>query len=183
MEKGKTGLALGAACGVRSPLRVVEAHCGWRTLSRRRLQQVVAGRAGIQASSSLEQLGCTGFAEGRMRREERRDHPRVDVIGRAVVWVPDKGIAYCRVEDLSIGGALLRGAPDIAIGQRTRISLMFEDAEPLVINVEPVRWTPDEGEGATLAVAFHDLSAHQEDLIQDALLKALEALNGAASGV
>jgi hypothetical protein len=117
-----------------------------------------------------------------MRREERRNAPRVGVVAEAVVWT-NVGLARCRVEDLSIGGALLRGSPPAAIGQKIRVSLIFERGEPLAIDAEPVRWNPDDGFGATLAVAFNDLSAHQEDVIQDALLTALEALNGPSSGV
>src|SRR6266481_5794442 len=101
--------------------------------------------------------------------------PRVDVVARAVVWLPDVGLVHCSVEDLSIGGALLRGPPEVALGLRTRLSLLFEGDEPLVIEAELVRWSRDEGSSGTLAVAFHDLSAGQEDLIQDVLLKALEA--------
>jgi hypothetical protein len=64
-----------------------------------------------------------------------------------------------------------------------QLSLLFERGEPLAIDAEPVRRNPDDGFGATLAVAFDDLSAQQEDVIQDALLNALEALNGPSSGV
>jgi len=60
---------------------------------------------------------------------------------------------------------------------------MLEGDDPLVIDAELARWNPDDESGGTLAVAFRDLSAHQEDLIQDALLKALETLNGPTSGV
>ena len=61
--------------------------------------------------------------------------------------------------------------------------LILEEGEPFVIDVELIRWGCDEGSSGTLAVAFRDLSAHQEDLIQDALLKAIETLNGPRSGV
>jgi len=63
------------------------------------------------------------------------------------------------------------------------MSLTLEATEPLVIDAEVARWTADDGSGATLAVAFRDLDVQQEDLIQDALLKALEALNDPMSGV
>jgi hypothetical protein len=118
-----------------------------------------------------------------MRWQERRSSPRVDVVATAVLWLPDVGLLRCKVEDLSIGGALLRCAPEVALGLRTRLSLLFDGADPLLIEAELVRWNRDEESSGTLAVVFHNLSARQEDAIQDALLKALETLNGPASGV
>src|SRR5262245_49604230 len=118
-----------------------------------------------------------------MKRQERRSSPRVDVVATAIVRLPEVGLVRCKVEDLSIGGALLRGVPEVALGLRSRLSLLFEGAEPLLIDAELVRWNRDDESRGTLAVAFHDLSARQEDRIQDALLKALEKLNGPASGV
>jgi hypothetical protein len=104
-------------------------------------------------------------------------------VASAAVWLQDIGLAHFSVEDMSIGGALLRDAPEVAIGRMLRMFLMLEGAQPLVLDAEVVRWTADDGKGATLAVAFRNLDGEQEDRIQDALLKALEALNGPKSGI
>ncbi len=118
-----------------------------------------------------------------MRREERRKGPRVDVDAKARVWLPHFGPVDFRVEDLSVGGALLRGVPAGATERRVRMSLLVEGADPLTIDAEAVRWMPDVGDGATLAVAFRNLNVEQEDRIQEALLQGLEALNVPESGV
>jgi hypothetical protein len=118
----------------------------------------------------------------RMKRDERRCHPRVDIAANAVMCIPDgRAIAYA-VEDLSVGGALLRGQP-IEPGQMVRVALELESGASVVVSAELVRHGRRDAFGPTLAVAFRDLNEGQEGFLENAVLTALEALNGPKSAV
>jgi len=110
-----------------------------------------------------------------MRSNERRRHPRVDVAITAIVRGSDAD-EYA-VEDLSVGGTLLRGGSLVPVGKTTRLALHFTNGEPLVADALVVRHTDHGPFGPALAVRFRGLAARQEDAIQDVMLNALETLN------
>ena len=118
-----------------------------------------------------------------MKRDERRHHPRVDVVATAVVLTDGSLPVHYPVDDLSVGGALLRGAPPLSTRSAIRLALYLGGNEPLLIDAEPVRHKRRAGTGSALAVAFRSLTPVEEDVIQDAILRALEGLNGPTSGV
>jgi len=119
-----------------------------------------------------------------MKRNERRQHPRVDVVASAVVLMPGSNnpVRYV-VEDLSVGGALLREGPPLQSRGVMRVVLYLKGSAPLVVDAETVRQEQDGASSSGTAIAFRRLTAVQEDIIQDAILNALEALNGPDSGV
>jgi hypothetical protein len=119
-----------------------------------------------------------------MKKDERRQHPRVDVVASAVILLPGIGSpARYVVEDLSVGGAMLRGGPPLGTRDPVRLVLHLRGFEPILVDAAPVRQSREGGSASAIAVAFRRLTPVQEDIIQDAILKALEALNGPASGV
>jgi len=87
------------------------------------------------------------------------------------------------VEDLSVGGALLRGGPPLAGGQVIRVCLRLEQGDSLVVEALTVRQIADDGAVPEMAIAFRNLTTNQEDDIQNAILNALEALNPPRSAV
>ena len=119
-----------------------------------------------------------------MKSNERRHHPRVDVAASAVVLMPGSSspVRYV-VDDLSVGGALLRDGPPLMTGDVIRMALHLRCSAPLLLDAELVRRKPNSGLGSGYAVAFRQLTAAQEDVIQDAILNALEELNAPDSGV
>src|SRR5260370_36276812 len=119
-----------------------------------------------------------------MKRDERRHHPRVDVAASAVVLMPGSSspVRYA-VDDLSVGGALLRGGPPLMTGDVIRMALYLRCSAPLLVDAELVRRKPQSATGAGSAVAFRYLRAVQEDVLQDAIPNALEALDRPDSGV
>jgi hypothetical protein len=108
----------------------------------------------------------------------------VDVAASAIVLMPDcsSPVRYM-VEDLSVGGALLRGGRPLRTGNVIRLALYLNGNAPLVVDADVVRQEPLGASGSGAAVVFRDLTAAQEDAIQDAILFALETLNGPDSGV
>jgi hypothetical protein len=118
-----------------------------------------------------------------MNRDERRQHPRVDVVATAVILTDGSRPVHYPVDDLSVGGALLRGGPRLTTRSEIRLALYLGGNEPLIIDAEPVRHKRRARPGSALAVAFRSLTPVEEDVIQDAILKALEGLNGPSSGV
>ncbi len=118
-----------------------------------------------------------------MKSNERRHHPRVDVGMSALVPSRDGRLHLYLVEDLSVGGALLRGGPALAVGQVIRVCLRLGQNDSLVVEALTVRQIAEGGAATAMAIAFRNLTAKQEDDIQDAILNALEALNPPRSAV
>src|SRR5713101_1802511 len=98
-----------------------------------------------------------------MKRDERRHHPRVDVAASAVVLMPGSSspVRYA-VDDLSVGGALLRDGPPIMTGDVIRMALYLRCSAPLLVDAELVRRKPHSGSGSGCAVVFRHLTAVQE---------------------
>ncbi len=114
-----------------------------------------------------------------MRGNDPRRHPRVDVELTAVV---DGDEAHaCTVEDLSIGGALLRRGPVVSVGKVIRLTLHLADDNRLAIEALVVREAPEQGFGSAFAIAFRNLTAQDEDVLQDVILSAVELLNAPGS--
>ena len=118
-----------------------------------------------------------------MRSNERRHHPRIDVGINALVHSREGRAHRYVVEDLSVGGGLLRGAPPLAVGQVIRVCLRQGQDDSLVVEALTVRQIAEDGAVPAMAIAFRNLTANQEDEIQDAILNALEALNPPRSAV
>src|SRR5882672_10908304 len=102
---------------------------------------------------------------------ERRSHERGKVAAIAIVWSDEHGPLRYLVEDLSAGGALLRGGPEIAVGRKLGLSLHVAGEHLLDLQGEVIRRVSPRG----LAIAFRAMSASAEDAIHQTVLSALEA--------
>ena len=108
---------------------------------------------------------------------ERRRHARVAIDATAVVWREGQGAARYVVRNLSAGGALLEEGPAIAVNELVRIDLLLpDDRHRLSLKGRVVRQLHREGGRAAVAIAFSDVQPHQEDSIQQAVLRMLQAL-------
>ena len=102
---------------------------------------------------------------------ERRSHERGKLAAIAIVWTPDHGPVRYLVEDLSASGALLSGGPELEVGHKLGLSLHVAGVHLVDVRAEVVRHTSTHG----TAVAFRGVRALDEDMIQQAVLGALEA--------
>jgi CheY-like chemotaxis protein len=89
----------------------------------------------------------------------------------AIVWSQERGPIRYMVEDLSAGGALLSGGPELALGDTFAVSLHVAGVHLVDLRVQAIRHTASKG----TAVAFREVRALDEDMIQQAVLGALEA--------
>jgi len=110
--------------------------------------------------------------ESRHLHENRRRHYRAKVSGRAVVHARD-GAVRCEIDNLSLGGVLLRPvseAAHLAEGITVAVELQVDGAGWVVQNGQVTRCA-ERG----VVVAFGDVSPELEDLIEDEVLAAVEA--------
>jgi c-di-GMP-binding flagellar brake protein YcgR len=104
---------------------------------------------------------------------ERRSHTRGSVAAIAVVWIDDRGPMRYSVEDLSAGGALLVAGPKLRVGDKLRMSLHIVGQAPIEMQAQVIRHA--DMQLPALGVAFREVSAADEDTIQQAVLRALES--------
>jgi CheY-like chemotaxis protein len=102
---------------------------------------------------------------------ERRSHERGRIAAIAIVWSQDRRPTRYVVEDLSAGGALLSGGPELALGENLALSLHVAGVHLVDVRADVIRHAPAKG----TAVAFRNVHALDEDMIQQAVLGALEA--------
>jgi len=104
-----------------------------------------------------------------------RHSPRAHVCGHAIVHA-SSGIARCEVENLSVGGVLVRAsleAPSVLVtGTPVIVELYLAGTAAWVEQPGWVRWRD---RGGVLAIAFEDVSAELEDEVEDEVLLELEA--------
>ena len=88
-----------------------------------------------------------------------------------------KNLALARegtwVENLSAGGALLKGAPLLPLGSLLQIELELPEGLRLPLFAEVVRQAAHQSD-KTVALAFKGLTASVEDTISDAVVRQLE---------
>jgi CheY-like chemotaxis protein len=102
---------------------------------------------------------------------ERRKHERGKLSAIGIVWSNDQGPVRYVVEDLSASGALLSGGPELPLGDKIGLSLHTAGVHLVDVRAEVIRHTPTH----RTAVAFRDVRPLDEDMIQQAVLGALEA--------
>ena len=117
----------------------------------------------------FSQLGL----ESQKPSAERRRHERGWVAAIAVVWIGDRGPLRYSVEDLSAGGALLVAGPKLRVGEELRVNLHIVGQPAIELQARVVRHA--DTQAPALGIAFLQLSAADEDTIQQAVLRALEA--------
>jgi len=108
------------------------------------------------------------------RQDERRLAPRAQALGRAVVFDGPRAHEY-RVENLSAGGALLLGSPVPPVGSRLQLVLRLGALPTDVIEARVAYQTASRRPG--FAVAFVELDASLQDLIQDVVLAAMQGFH------
>ncbi len=105
------------------------------------------------------------------READRRLAPRGRPLGRAVVFDGPMANEY-RVENLSAGGALLLGGPVPPVGARLQMVLRVGSIP--TDRIEARVAFRMSGPGPGFAVAFIELDASLQDLIQDVVLAAMQ---------
>jgi c-di-GMP-binding flagellar brake protein YcgR len=106
---------------------------------------------------------------------DRRSHERIKIAAIAIVWLEDRGPIRYFVEDLSAGGALLTGGPELPLGAKLGLTLHIDDEGLLEMDAEVVRKA--QARPPVVGVAFRNVSPADEDIIQQTALRALEALS------
>jgi hypothetical protein len=100
--------------------------------------------------------------------------PRLQAFGRAVVFDGPSAHEY-EVENLSAGGALLIGSPVPEVGARLQLVLRVGGIPGELIEARVADRTADPRPG--FAVAFVDLDASLQDLVQDVVLATLRGFD------
>lgn len=110
-------------------------------------------------------------------RQPRAHFPALAML----VLAPNRSFGPFFVENLSTGGALLTGTvPEVgrtlALGTAVGVQLQLPACPPLRLAATIVRTAEDaqSGQGIAFAVKFQDLSAQSEDLIHNAVLRAID---------
>jgi hypothetical protein len=101
---------------------------------------------------------------------ERRSKPRAARLGRAVLNFNSSGSYEYEVANVSAGGALLIGGPQLRKGRSVRVLLMLTGLASIAVDAHVIRSRDDDG---TVAVRFDALDVGLEDLIQEVVLSAL----------
>jgi CheY-like chemotaxis protein len=113
-----------------------------------------------------------------MTGEDRRRHARAPVATSVTVHRGEERIGVYRLINLSAGGVVLAGHPALAVGEQVQVLLRLGErtlrAEATVLR------EAQNGQGTARALAFPDLPPDDEDLIQSAVLRALEDARGAS---
>lgn len=105
---------------------------------------------------------------------ENRRHSRSEVVATAVVFSSSQMHGTFLVQDLSAGGACLMGHLDTMPGMKLSLLLTFPGKTPFPVHAEVVRHDALGPTRERTAVTFIDLTAEQEDTIQEAIVAALE---------
>jgi hypothetical protein len=108
------------------------------------------------------------------RNDNRRRHPRREVLATAMVFTAHRMHGTFLVQDLSAGGACLIGHLDVEPGGALTLIMQCPGRTPFSLTARVVR---HDGRGLTrarTALTFTDLNAEQEDVIQDTIATALE---------
>lgn len=106
-------------------------------------------------------------------QRERRDHHRVDLNGRAVLFHRGDPVGQYALENLSAGGVMVSGEGDLRPGHLVHVLIDLSAGEQTMSLTGSIRRVRGGTNGSGVAIAFPSLSADQEDAIQDAVLRAL----------
>jgi CheY-like chemotaxis protein len=105
---------------------------------------------------------------------ENRRHSRSEVVATAVVFAPGQMHGTYLVQDLSVGGACLMGRLQTEAGQRLNLLMTFPGKPAFSVRAVVVRHDDLGPTRQRTAVTFVELTAEQEDTIQEALVATLE---------
>lgn len=105
---------------------------------------------------------------------DRRSSYRVPVSAAAAVRTSSGFVSTYSVDDLSLGGALLRGSPVISMGQSVRVVIRCVGSPLVSVVGRVVRHSGLRRERPRWAIRFWEISAEAEDAIHDLSVAALE---------
>jgi hypothetical protein len=113
---------------------------------------------------------------GKTVTEERRRHPRGEVIATCEVFSPGRHVGTYIVENLAAGGACLVGEAPLPMGEQVRVVLQLPRRAPLGLLARVVR-REELGSSRRFAVAFVDVTAEEEDSIHQGIVAELERVH------
>jgi CheY-like chemotaxis protein len=113
-----------------------------------------------------------------MTGAERRRHPRAPLVASVVVERGGERMGVFRLANLSAGGVLLTGDPPLTVGDRLDLQLRL--GEQAVRMEATVLREARTGHGPSWALAFHQLPAGAEGIIEAAVARALDDARAAA---
>lgn len=108
---------------------------------------------------------------------ERRRCPRAEFTTTAYVFSEGIQCGVYDVKNLSAGGALLEGSPNLVPGTKVRVLLKLPKRHLQRLEGRVVR-SQRAGNGSVIAVAFQITDPRIEDAIHDAVLARLEETGG-----
>jgi CheY-like chemotaxis protein len=110
---------------------------------------------------------------------ERRQHLRATLATNVVLTRNRERVGSFGIINLSAGGILAAGEPQVRVGERLE-AVLHVSPEAEVRAEAVLTRTSRTRRGATFALSFTRISADAEDAIQDAVLAALEETAGAS---
>lgn len=104
---------------------------------------------------------------------DRRRFPRASIVGSAILLVGGRYIGTFLLENLSAGGASLRGAAKVAVGEQVRVLLqLYRSPRRLGLEAVVVRHA-DAHDQTACALRFIRTSEHVQSAIQSAIMQEL----------
>jgi hypothetical protein len=104
---------------------------------------------------------------------ERRKFFRIPISGKALLQHGDKLDGLYELENLSIGGCMLRAGPVCALGDAVGVTLHVDGESDIELPAKVVR-NEHAPEGATVGLCFTDTDPLFEDRIQDLVMRSIE---------
>jgi hypothetical protein len=109
--------------------------------------------------------------------ENKRRYVRASVLMYATVFRDDEGLGTFRVQNLSIGGALLEGVCPVNAGED--LELLLELASNVVLRTQATVVRASAASPATFALSFHPLPTTWTAAIQSSVNESLAAVERA----
>ena len=107
--------------------------------------------------------------------DERRRHPRGEVLTTAIVLASNGWSGVYLVKNLSAGGALLLGDARWTGGEQVTVLLHLPGRTPLSLRAEVLRRRLSDARESLFAIAFKQVPSELEDILQKVVRAALES--------
>lgn len=107
--------------------------------------------------------------------DERRRHPRGEVLATAVVLAGNGSSGVYLVKNLSLGGALLLGDARWKAGEQVTVFLHLPGRQPLSLSAQVLPRGLSAAKESLFAVHFKQVAAETEDILQKVVQAALES--------
>lgn len=114
-----------------------------------------------------------GEVEGKAGVAERRRCFRAQLAASATIRGTRRTARGREVEDLSLGGARIAGAPPVRVGEAVAVTIRLAGERQITQRAVVVREWP-RGHSRGFAIAFTELTPSAEDIIHDAIVRSIE---------